>query len=63
MHVVGQSFQGGINHAVIMIACNEDFVFVWLVTKPFEEVESLHVATTQGEITAVHQHIGLWHDA
>ena len=38
MHVVRESVNVGSIEAIVMVATDKDFVFVWQVTKPVEEM-------------------------
>lgn len=63
VHIVGKSLQRSIKHIVVVVAGDEYLVPVRQVAKPFDEVEGFHIAACQGEVAAMHQHVGIWHIA
>lgn len=51
MHVVRQSVNVGSVEAVVMVATDKDFVFVWQVTKPVEEIKGFLFCANHTEVT------------
>jgi acetyl-CoA acetyltransferase len=58
MHIVWQAFNVGIIQAIIVIACNEDLVFVRQATKPFDEVLYFLFCAFFSDVACMHDHIG-----
>ena len=54
MHIVWQAFNVGIIQAIIVIACNEDLVFVRKAAKPFDEV----LYFLFSDVACMHDYIG-----
>lgn len=51
MHVVRESVNVGSIEAIVMVATDKDFVFVWQVTKPVEEIKGLLFGSYHAEVT------------
>lgn len=45
--------------AIVMVTTDIDFVFIWQVTKPVEEIKSFLLSADHTEISRVYHHIGL----
>ena len=51
MHVVRESVNVGSIEAIVMVATDKDFVFVWQVTKPVEEIKGFLFGSYHAEVT------------
>ena len=60
MHVVRESVNVGSIEAIVMVATDKDFVFVWQVTKPFEEINGFLLGSNHTEVAGMYHDIGLW---
>ena len=58
MHIVVKAVDVSSIEAVIMIAADENLVFVWQVAKPVEEIDGFLLGTNHAEVTGMHHHIG-----
>lgn len=59
MDVTIQSFNAGSIEAIVMVAADKDFVFVWQVTKPVEEIKGFLFGSDHTEVAGMYHHIGL----
>ena len=59
MHVVRESVNIGTIEAIVMVATDKDFVLVWQVTKPVEEIKGLLFGANHAEVTGMYHDIGL----
>lgn len=59
MHVVRESVNVGSIEAIVMVATDKDFVFVWQVTKPVEEIKGFPFCANHAEVAGMHHHIGI----
>lgn len=60
MHVVRESVNVGSIEAIVMVATYKDFMFVWQVTKPVEEINSFLFGSYHAEVAGMYHDIGLW---
>ena len=59
MYIVWQAFNVGTIQAIIVIACNEDLVFVRQAAKPFDEVLYFLFSAFFSDVACMHDYIGL----
>ncbi len=59
MYVVRESVNVGIIEAIVMVATYKDFVFVWQVTKPVEEIHGFLFGPYHAEVSGMYHHIGI----
>ena len=59
MYIVRESVNVGSIEAIVMVATDKDFVFVWQVTKPVEEIKGFLFGPDHTEITGMYYHISL----
>lgn len=51
MYIVRESVNVGSIEAIVMVATDKDFVFVWQVTKPVEEIKGFLFGSYHAEVT------------
>lgn len=59
MHIVIKTVNVGSIEAIVMVATDKYFMFVWQVTKPVEEIKGLLFGSYHAEVTGMYYHIGL----
>lgn len=59
MHIVVEPVDVGSIEAIVMIAADEYFVFIWQVTKPVEKTNGFLFCPYHTEVTGMYDHIGL----
>lgn len=59
MHIEVKPVDIGSIEAIIMIATDENFVFVWQVAKPVEEINGFLLGSNHAEVAGMHHHIGI----
>lgn len=59
MHIIVKPVDIGSIEAIIMVAADEYFVFVWQVTKPVEEINRFLLGPDHTKVAGMHNHIGL----
>lgn len=59
MHIVVKPVDIGSIEAIIMVTTDENFVFVWQVAKPVEEINGFLLGPHHTEVAGMHHHIGL----
>lgn len=60
MHIEVKPVDIGSIEAIIMIATDENFVFVWQVAKPVEEINGFLLGSNHTEVAGMYHDIGLW---
>ena len=51
MHIIVKTVDIDSIEAIVMVATDKDFVFVWQVTKPVEEINSFLFGSYHAEVT------------
>ena len=51
MHIIVKTVDIGSIEAIVMVATDKDFVFVWQVTKPVEEIKGFLFGPYNAEVT------------
>ena len=59
MHIVVKTIDIGSIQAVIVVAADEYFVFIWQVTKPVEKINCFLFCPYHTEVAGMYDHIGL----
>ena len=57
MAVFGQTIDIGSEKTVVMVSCNENFVFVWQGTEPFHKVDNFGFSSCHREVTGMNYHV------
>lgn len=57
MAVFGQAIDIGSEKTVVMVSCNENFVFVWQGTEPFHKVDNFGFSSCHREVTGMDYHV------
>lgn len=59
MHIVVEPVDVGSIEAIVMVAADEYFVFIWQVTKPVEKINCFLFCPYHTEVAGMYHHIGL----
>jgi len=59
MHIVVEPVDVGSIEAIVMVAADENFVFVRQVTEPVKEINGFLLGSDHTEVTGMHHYIGL----
>ena len=60
MYIVRESVNVGSIEAIVMVATDENFVFVWQIAKPVEEINGFLLGSNHTEVAGMYHDIGLW---
>lgn len=59
MHIVVKSLDVGSIEAIIMVAADENFVFVWQVAEPIKEINGILLGSNHTKVSGMYHHISL----
>ena len=59
MHIVIKAIDISSIEAIVMVAVDENFVIIWQVAKPVEEINRFLLTPDHAKVAGMHHHIGL----